>query len=100
MKNKSHVKYRGNNWQLARLNGILRSIWGTDVFPKDAKTNLANFYYAADGIPPAVVGKTIMATMKQDTYNGKLQDDIVDLVPLEVMEPVTYGEPGKVVKAA
>jgi hypothetical protein len=76
-----HPKYKANNFNLAKLLGILRSAWGTEVLPHGTRPNLGEFF---GGDPAAVVGKTIVANLQQDLYNGKPQDQIDSLVPLEL----------------
>lgn len=81
MKEKLHPKYRANNFALGRMNGLVRAIWGTAAFPHGAKTNLANFYA---GTPAPVVGKTIVANVKANRYEGERKDELTDFVPQEL----------------
>lgn len=85
LKNKVHPKYAANNFALGQTNGILRSIWGSNVFPKGAKVNLSEYFSAVDGTV-AVVGQTVNCTVKQSRYSetGKLQDQFMDFVPAEL----------------
>lgn len=43
-KNKQHPKYKANNFNIGRLNGIVRGIWGLEVFPHGTKVNLGEFF--------------------------------------------------------
>jgi len=81
LKNKQHPKYKANNFNLSRANGMLRSIWGEAVIPHGAKVNLGDFF---DGSPAPVVGKSVIATMKASRYDGNRRDELTDFVPLEL----------------
>jgi hypothetical protein len=78
-RNKQHPKFKANNWALGRLLGILRSIWGAEVIPHGTRPNLGEFY---SGDQPPVVGKTVVATVKQYRYDGNLKDELTDFVEL------------------
>lgn len=84
LKNKQHPKYKANNFNIARLHGILRSIWGTDVIPHGVRVNLADFFYGEDGTAPAVVAQKVVANVRQSKYEGKRRDELTDFVPLEL----------------
>lgn len=81
--NKQHPKYKANNFTTAKLLGILRSIWGTDVVPHGTRPNLGEYF---SGEEPLVVGKTVVAHVQQDKYEGKPQDQLTDFIPLEMQE--------------
>ena len=83
MKNKQHSKYKANNFNLGRMNSILRGIWGTAVFPHGTKVNLGEFY---GGDSPPVVGKTVIANVRASKYEGERKDELTDFIPLELRE--------------
>jgi len=83
MKNKNHAKYKANNFALGNLNGILRSIWGSSVFPHGASANLGDFYGSENGADAPVVGKRVLCTVKQSKYEGNKKDELRDFVPQE-----------------
>lgn len=80
-KNKSHPRFGSHNFSLSSLNGILRSIWGTEVFPHGQKHNLGNFFGTT---PPAVTGKFVVCMVNGSRYEGKRKDELRDWVPLEL----------------
>jgi hypothetical protein len=80
-KNKQHPKYKANNFNIGRLNGIVRGIWGAEVFPHGAKVNLGEFF---SGDAPAVVGQKVVALVQQSRYNAKLKDELQDFIPPEL----------------
>jgi hypothetical protein len=81
--NKAHPKFKANNFNLARLLGILRSAWGTNVIPHGTRPNLGEYF---SGETPAVVGAAVVSTMKQfrNDYDGELKDELTDFVALEL----------------
>ena len=81
MKDKQHPKYKANNFALGKLNGILRSIWGSQVFPSGVKINLGEYF---GGDTPPVIHQHIVAEMRASKWNGKRRDEVSDLVPLEM----------------
>lgn len=80
-KDKSHPRYGSNNFSQGSLNGILRSIWGSNVFPHGQQHNLGNFFGTT---PPAVQGKSVVCTVTATRYDGKRKDELRDFVPLEL----------------
>lgn len=82
-KQKDHPKYRFNNFNTSRAMGVLRSIWGSGVFPSGVQANLGEYF---SGDSPPVVGQTVTATFKQSKYDGKAKDELSDFVPLELRE--------------
>ena len=84
IKNKQHPKYKANNFNLGRLNSILRSVWGSDGITHGTRVNFADFFHASDGQLPAVVGKTVVANVKASKYEGERKDELMDFVPLEL----------------
>lgn len=84
LKDKNHPKFKANNFNLGRLNGILRSIWGSSVFPHGQRVNLADYYFAEGGATPPVVGKKIVAYIEQSKYKNKRRDELTDFVPFEL----------------
>jgi hypothetical protein len=84
LKDKNHPKFKANSFNLGRLNGILRSIWGSSVFPSGTRVNLADYYYAEGSAIPAVTGKKIVAYIEQSKWNGKRRDELTDFIPFEL----------------
>lgn len=84
LKNKQHPKYGATNFALGKLNGILRSIWGSAVFPHGTKVNLSEFYAGQAGGPAPVVKQTVVANMRQNKYDGQKRDEFTDFVPAEL----------------
>ena len=85
MKNKMHPKYKANNFNLGRLHGVVRSIWGSGALPKGTRVDLSLFFGPKAGDAPAeVVGKFVVATMEGSRYEGKRKDELTDFVPQEL----------------
>lgn len=80
-KNPKHPKYKANNFNTGRVLGILRSIWGTAVIPHGTNPNLGDFFGDS---PAPVVGKTVVAHMKQSRYKGEDRDELTDFIALEM----------------
>jgi hypothetical protein len=82
MKEKQHPKYKSNNFNLGRMHGIIRSVWGSNALPKGTRVDLSKFF---DGQPAPIVGKMIVCTMEGSRYEGKRKDELTDFVPLELI---------------
>jgi len=82
MKNKSHPKYKANNFALGKLNAICRAIWGSAVFPSGQKINLGEYF---GGDNPPVVGNKVTSNFRASKWDGERRDEITDFIPLEML---------------
>lgn len=81
MKNKQHPKYKANNFAIGRLSGLLRSIWGSTIFPPGQRVNYGEYF---GGDNPPVVGQSVSCNIQASKWNGTRQDDITEFVPREM----------------